>query len=51
MLITGKSERYSRKLIHKIKAKLKKEEHQVLTISEFCIYLGISIEDAYSIIK
>ena len=39
--ITGKSERYSRNLIHKIKASLNKEEHQFLTVEEFCTYMGI----------
>lgn len=46
--ITGKSERYSRDLIHKIKKSLHKEAHQALTVAEFCAYMGIpydSIQD------
>lgn len=51
MMITGKSERYSRKLIRKIKESLKKEEHQALTITEFCAYFGVPKEEAYNLIK
>ena len=42
--ITGKSERYGRMLLQKIKAHLKKEEHQFITIEEFCQYTGINKE-------
>ena len=49
--ITGRSERYSRNLIHKIKASLHKEEHQALTVHEFCTYMGIPIEAAKELIK
>ena len=41
MIITGKSERYSRYLIQRIKKHLRKEEHQVISISEFCDYMGL----------
>lgn len=41
MIITGKSERYSRYLIQRIKQHLKKEQHQVVSISEFCEYMGL----------
>ncbi len=41
MIITGKSERYSRCLIQRIKKHLGKEEHQVVTISEFCAFMGL----------
>lgn len=41
MIITGKSERYSRYLIQRIKQHLKKEQHQVVSISEFCNYMGL----------
>ena len=40
--ITGKSERYSRKLLRKIKADLKKQEHQFVSIDEFAKYAGLS---------
>ena len=40
--ITGKSERYGRKLIQDIKSKLGKEAHQLVTVKEFCNYVGLS---------
>jgi hypothetical protein len=43
-LITGKSERYSRELILKIKISLNKPEHQALTVQEFCTYMGLPFE-------
>ena len=42
--ITGKSERYARKLIEKIKKDLVKNENQFVTIHEFCQYTGLLIE-------
>jgi hypothetical protein len=49
-LITGKTERYSRMLLKKIKEHLKKEEHQVITIAEFCLYMGLNKEDVLAMI-
>jgi hypothetical protein len=42
--ITGKSERYGRLLIKRIKDRLGKEDHQFITIDEFSAYTGIKIE-------
>lgn len=42
--ITGKSERYGRKLIRDIKDHLKKDEHQFITIDEFSEFTGIDLE-------
>ena len=42
--ITGKSERYARMLLKKIKVKLSKEEHQFVSIEEFSQYTGLKIE-------
>jgi hypothetical protein len=42
--ITGKSERYGRELLRKIKEKLFKEEHQFVTVEEFCQYTGLKLE-------
>jgi hypothetical protein len=42
--ITGKSERYGRMLLKQIKTKLKKEEHQFVTVDEFCQFTGIAPE-------
>ncbi|MDD7913342.1 hypothetical protein [Polaribacter ponticola] len=42
--ITGRSERYCRKLINKIKEYLDKEPHQFLTVKDFANYSGIEEE-------
>lgn len=42
--ITGKSERYGRMLLQKIKEYFQKEEHQFITVEEFCRYTGLNIE-------
>jgi hypothetical protein len=39
--ITGRSERYGRKLLNDIKCFLDKEPHQFITINEFSEYSGI----------
>lgn len=41
MRITGKSERYSRTLLQKIKVSLNKEEHQFISIKDFCKFTGL----------
>jgi hypothetical protein len=48
--ITGKSESYGRLLLKKIKLHLKKEDHQVITVEEFCQYMGLKKEDVLSFI-
>lgn len=45
--ITGKSERYGRMLLKQIKDKLNKEEHQFVTIDEFCQFTGIKPEQVH----
>ena len=40
-IVTGRSERYGRDIIKKIKAKFSKQDHQLVTIDEFCIYMGL----------
>ncbi|MEP0984409.1 hypothetical protein [Ekhidna sp.] len=42
--ITGKSERYGRIMIKRIKEELKKDDHQLVTIHEFSHYSGIHQE-------
>jgi hypothetical protein len=42
--ITGRSERYGRKLMQDIKDFLGKESHQFITIKEFAEYSGIEEE-------
>ncbi|VXA98188.1 conserved hypothetical protein [Flavobacterium sp. 9AF] len=39
--ITGKSERQCRNIIARIKKELQKEKHQLVTIQEFCDYMGL----------
>lgn len=43
--ITGKSERYGRMLLQKIREYFEKEEHQFVTVEEFCLYTGIKKEE------
>jgi len=43
-LITGRSDRYGRMIIKRIKEQLGKEDHQLITIKEFSTYMGIEIE-------
>ncbi len=40
-IITGKSVRSACRLMVKIRTDLKKETHQILTIEEFCTYMGL----------
>jgi hypothetical protein len=49
--ITGKSERYGRMLLLKIRKRFKKEEHQFVSIQEFCTYTGLSIDQVQSFIE
>ena len=39
--ITGKSERYGRLMIQRIKQELKKDDHQLVTIQEYSEFSGI----------
>ncbi len=50
-LITGKSERQSRNILNNIKQFYKKEKHQLVTIEEFCNYMGLDITTVYNLIK
>ena len=42
--ITGRSERYSRNLIRKIMLALNKQEHQFVSVQEFCHFTGLEYE-------
>lgn len=42
--ITGKSERYGRMLLLKIRENLNKQDHQFISIEEFCLYTGLKID-------
>lgn len=49
-LITGRSDRYGRMIIKRIKDQLGKENHQLVTIQEFAMYMAIEIEIVESVI-
>ena len=51
MVITGKSERYSRIILNKIRVQLNKKEHQLITLKEFSDYIGIPVEDIENTLK
>lgn len=51
MLVTGKSERYCRALLQKIKQRLGKDSTQFVTIEEFCIYSGLKVVDVQHYLK
>jgi hypothetical protein len=40
-LLTGKSERSARKIIARLKVIHSKERHQLVTVKEFCDYIGM----------
>ena len=42
--ITGRSEKYSRRLLHTIRQNLNKQSHQLITIEEFAQHVGIDSE-------
>ncbi len=42
--ITGKSERYGRMLLLKIRESINKQDHQFISIEEFCTYTGLKME-------
>lgn len=48
--ITGKSERYARKLLDKIKMDLSKTENQFVSVDEFCQFTGLKIEQVQPLI-
>jgi len=50
-LITGKSDRNCRKILSDIKKSLNKEKHQVVTITEFCSYMGFEKKEIIGLIK
>lgn len=50
MRITGKTERYGRKLLDRIRMKNLKTEDQFITIEEFCDYSGLKIEQVLPLI-
>lgn len=50
-LVTGKSERYGRNIIKTIKEHLNKDKHQLVTVDEFCGFMGMEISKVECILK
>jgi len=48
--ITGKSERWGRMLLEKIREELKKGDHQFITINEFCHYMGFKVDEVQALL-
>ena len=48
--ITGKNYRSSWLLLSKIKKHLNEEAHQVVTVQEFCDYMGMKSEEVTSVL-
>ena len=48
--ITGKNYRSSWILLSRIKSRLQKESHQVVTVQEFCEYMGLKVDDVVPIL-
>jgi hypothetical protein len=51
MQITGKSERYSREILKKIKELHNKEKHQLVSLQEFSDFIGLKVNDIRSLVK
>jgi len=49
-IITGRSDRYGRMIIKRIKVLLGKENHQLITIKEFSEYMDIEMSIIESVI-
>ena len=49
--ITGKNYRTSWLLLHKIKTYYGKESHHVVTVLEFCEYMGLKVEDVVNVVS
>lgn len=48
--ITGKSERWGRMLLLKIRGRFNKEEHQFVSIQEFCHYTGLNVDQVHPLL-
>lgn len=51
MVLTGRSERYSREILRKIKTHHKKEKYQLVSVQEFCDFMGIKSDEVEHILK
>ena len=48
--ITGKSERWGRMLLLKIREALNKEEHQFISVEEFCKFTGLKVDQVQDVL-
>ena len=48
--ITGRSERYGRLLLKRIKGHLRKDDHQFVSVEEFCAYTGLRYEQVMELL-
>ncbi|GAA3784253.1 hypothetical protein GCM10022271_15770 [Corallibacter vietnamensis] len=46
--ITGKSKKTAQTLVRTIKDVYQKKKHQVVTIREFCDYMGLEYDDVFN---
>jgi hypothetical protein len=44
-VITGRSGRYARKIMTRIRRHLGKQRHQLVSLGEFCAYMGLPEEE------
>ncbi len=51
MQITGKSERYSREILRKIKTLHNKQKHQLVSLQEFCSFIGLNTDEVEKKLK
>jgi len=46
-IITGKTERHGRSLLNRIRKHFDKQQHQVISVSEFCDYMGLKEDEVF----
>ncbi len=45
VIVTGKSYRQALRMLNIIKLKLKKEKHHLISVSEFCVYYNLPVDE------
>ena len=50
-IITGRTERYGRLVVKRIKKLYNKQPHQLVSIEEFCAFMGLAVEEVKSQLK
>jgi predicted transcriptional regulator of viral defense system len=51
MILTEKSDCYARKEIQNLKKALRKENHQKVTIREYCEYYGLDLNEVVEVLS